>query len=40
MVWVQGVKDTYLFEQGQTGHSFFLIEKGRVSVEIDKKIAL
>jgi CRP-like cAMP-binding protein len=35
MVWMEGKKDEYLFQQGETGHSFFLIEKGRVSVEVD-----
>lgn len=40
MVWMEGTKDEYLFQQGEMGHSFFLIEKGKVSVEIDgKKVA-
>lgn len=37
MVWVQGKKDEYLFAQGQAGHSFFVIEKGEIAVEIDGK---
>jgi CRP-like cAMP-binding protein len=32
MVWAQGAKDEYLFQQGEPGYSFFLIEKGRISV--------
>ena len=39
MISVSGEKDGYLFHQGETGHSFFLIEKGAVSVEIDGKEA-
>jgi hypothetical protein len=35
MVWMEGTQQEYLFHQGETGHSFFLIEKGRVSIEID-----
>jgi CRP-like cAMP-binding protein len=29
------MSNEYLFKQGEKGHSFFLIEKGKVSVEID-----
>ena len=35
MVWARAEKDEYLFLQGQSGHSFFIIEKGTVDVEID-----
>ncbi len=37
MIWVQGKQNEYLFVQGQAGHSFFIIEKGQVDVEIDGK---
>ena len=39
MIYVRGDKGGYVFHQGETGHSFFLIEKGGVSVEIDGKEA-
>ena len=40
MIWVKADKDEYLFLQGQAGHSFFIIEKGDIHVEIDgKKVA-
>lgn len=35
MIWVQGKADEYLFVQGQAGHSFFIIEKGEITVEVD-----
>jgi CRP-like cAMP-binding protein len=35
MVWMEGNKNEYLFQQGETGHSFFLIESGVVGVEVD-----
>ena len=40
MIWVKADRNQYLFLQGQAGHSFFIIEKGDIHVQIDgKKVA-
>ena len=38
MAWAKARKGDQLFIQGQAGHTFFLIEKGTVEVEIDGKV--
>lgn len=38
MVWAKANQGDQLFAQGQTGHTFFIIEKGKVQVEIDGKV--
>jgi len=38
MVWAAAKKGDQLFTQGQAGHTFFVIEKGTVEVEIDGKV--
>ena len=40
MIQVKANRNQYIFLQGQAGHSFFIIQKGDIHVEIDgKKVA-
>lgn len=38
MAYASAPSSEYLFQQGDAGHSFFIIETGRVDVEVDNKV--
>lgn len=39
MIYVEAKQGEYIFQQGDSGNCFFLIEQGSVDVEVDKRLA-